>query len=48
MNNSSEQCPVTLRIDKKILKLITFWSSTFFFSFILPEAIQLKFNWNIG
>lgn len=48
MNNSSEQCPVTLEKDKKFsLKLITFWSLTFFY-FILPEAIQLKFNWSIA
>lgn len=48
MNNSSEQRPVTLEKDKKFsLKLITFWSSTFFY-FILPEAIQLKFNWSIA
>lgn len=47
MNNSSEQCPVTLGKGKNFsFKLITFCTSTLFY-FILPEAILLKFNWSI-
>lgn len=47
MNNSSEQCPKLWEKREKKSQ-INYILKFNIFSFILPEAIQSKFNWRIA